>query len=292
MHRRLGMGLSTAMAVALAAPAWAREAPVPAATPDVAVAPATATTASVEPPPGMAMVEVDGRVVMEPVAPEGGEPPAANPGPGAARAEELLSGDTLGGMYSNLAPYGDWYISEIYGAVWRPSPAAVGPMFTPFVSGGHWVHTNDGYSFESVWDWGGVVFHYGTWVRDPDLGWAWLPSPVRVLFGASAVAGAAPPPSSLRVRRIIHPAGIEIASMMAPAAWSPETPPAYQAPRWPSSSNETSPAPLPTHAAGPPVPAPRFGMGGWARPGMPPRGGPAPYVVPRANPALVNTVRR
>lgn len=79
------------------------------------------------------------------------------------------------GFDAALSPYGDFIVVAKLGRVWRPRLAVVGPGFVPYVSGGRWVLTSEGWVFESRWDFGWAVFHYGQWVELPDIGWAWFP---------------------------------------------------------------------------------------------------------------------
>ncbi|MBI5501950.1 MAG: hypothetical protein HY907_17025 [Deltaproteobacteria bacterium] len=74
-----------------------------------------------------------------------------------------------------LAPHGRWHEVDDAGAVWRPDEAVVGADFVPYLSGGRWVETPLGRQFESSWPWGLIVFHYGSWYREPSLGWVWKP---------------------------------------------------------------------------------------------------------------------
>ncbi|MBI5488366.1 MAG: hypothetical protein HY905_13620 [Deltaproteobacteria bacterium] len=74
-----------------------------------------------------------------------------------------------------LAPHGSWHEVAEAGSVWRPDDSVVGTDFVPYLSGGRWVETPLGRQFESAWSWGRIVFHYGSWFRDPSLGWVWKP---------------------------------------------------------------------------------------------------------------------
>lgn len=74
-----------------------------------------------------------------------------------------------------LAPNGEWIVIARYGRVWVPKAALVGESFRPYVTAGHWVSTNSGWSFESDWDWGWLPFHYGRWFLDTSYGWVWVP---------------------------------------------------------------------------------------------------------------------
>lgn len=74
-----------------------------------------------------------------------------------------------------LSPSGEWFVVAPYGRVWRPSPTVVGVGFEPYATGGQWVYTNYGWSFEATWEWSWVAFHYGRWVVVPGQGWVWVP---------------------------------------------------------------------------------------------------------------------
>ncbi len=76
---------------------------------------------------------------------------------------------------AQLNRQGEWLVVRPYGRVWHPHPRLVGPAFVPYLSGGHWTHGKDGWSFESDWAWLALTFHYGRWFMGQDLGWVWLP---------------------------------------------------------------------------------------------------------------------
>ena len=75
-----------------------------------------------------------------------------------------------------LSPYGEWVYAENVGRVWRPAVNVVGEDFEPYQSGGHWVYSDEGWMFESDYDWGWAPFHYGRWYREPRFGWVWAPA--------------------------------------------------------------------------------------------------------------------
>ena len=90
-------------------------------------------------------------------------------------------------FYDQLSPYGDWIYSSDYGYVWRPyfdNPAS----FRPYSSGGNWVYTSYGWTWNSNYDWGWATFHYGRWDFDNYLGWTWIPgtewAPAWVTWGS------------------------------------------------------------------------------------------------------------
>lgn len=75
-------------------------------------------------------------------------------------------------FYNTLAPYGQWITYGDYGDVWVPN---VGPDFRPYLTDGHWVYTDLGWTWASDYPWGWATFHYGRWFYDNQLGWAWIP---------------------------------------------------------------------------------------------------------------------
>lgn len=89
-------------------------------------------------------------------------------------------------FYSNLSPHGHWHVSAGYGRVWQPDVYA--PGWNPYLDG-HWVYTDVGWTWVSDYAWGGIPYHYGTWVMDPALGWVWVPgyvwAPAWVVFRTS-----------------------------------------------------------------------------------------------------------
>ncbi|MGA9525007.1 MAG: DUF6600 domain-containing protein, partial [Myxococcaceae bacterium] len=73
-----------------------------------------------------------------------------------------------------LAPWGQWlYLDGV--RVWRPYSSVVGRDFVPYATGGRWVYTDYGWTFDSRWEWGWATFHYGWWVLSPVYGWVWVP---------------------------------------------------------------------------------------------------------------------
>ena len=84
-----------------------------------------------------------------------------------------------------LAPYGRWVDMPHWGWCWRPSAEVVGIGFRPYVTGGRWVYTSDGWTFDTKWAWGWAAFHYGRWFYEEGNGWLWLPG---FAWGASWVS--------------------------------------------------------------------------------------------------------
>jgi hypothetical protein len=90
---------------------------------------------------------------------------------------------SFGFFYSNLSPHGSWFVSASHGRVWRPHLYAHG--WHPYYDG-RWAYTDLGWCWVSDYPWGGIPYHYGTWVFDPVLGWVWVPgyvwAPAWVVF--------------------------------------------------------------------------------------------------------------
>lgn len=75
-------------------------------------------------------------------------------------------------FYDALSPYGQWINNPDYGYVWMPS---VAPDFSPYGSNGHWVYTDEGWTWDSDYPWGWAAFHYGRWFFEDGYGWMWIP---------------------------------------------------------------------------------------------------------------------
>ena len=78
-------------------------------------------------------------------------------------------------FYDDLSPYGQWVNDPDYGYVWAPSVAS---DFSPYSSDGHWVLTDEGWTWVSDYPWGWAPFHYGRWNFNPAFGWIWIPDTV------------------------------------------------------------------------------------------------------------------
>ncbi|MCX6570155.1 MAG: cell envelope integrity protein TolA [Candidatus Aminicenantes bacterium] len=112
--------------------------------------------------------------------------------------------------YNYLAPYGNWVNMDPYGYVW--TPRHMGYQWRPY-SDGHWVMTDDGWTWIANEEWGSIPFHYGRWGYDDGFGWYWVPGTV---WGPAWVswrwsdqyAGWAPLPPGVEFR-----AGMDFASL-------------------------------------------------------------------------------
>jgi len=78
----------------------------------------------------------------------------------------------VGYFYEYLSPYGNWVSLSPWGFVW--CPAGVGFGWQPY-SYGQWLWTDDGWFWDSSYEWGWAPFHYGRWGWDDGLGWFWVP---------------------------------------------------------------------------------------------------------------------
>ncbi|HEY0514633.1 MAG TPA: DUF6600 domain-containing protein [Thermoanaerobaculia bacterium] len=87
-------------------------------------------------------------------------------GPGGRAAVDL------GFFYDDLASYGNWIQRPSYGWVWTPQDAAA--SWRPYQDG-HWVWTDQGWTWVTDEPYGWATYHYGRWYDDPEIGWAWVP---------------------------------------------------------------------------------------------------------------------
>ena len=75
-------------------------------------------------------------------------------------------------FYDQLSPYGQWIEYSNYGYVWIPD---AGSDFVPYSTNGHWILTDDGWAWDSDYNWGWAAFHYGRWSFSDSFGWFWIP---------------------------------------------------------------------------------------------------------------------
>ncbi len=90
-------------------------------------------------------------------------PPAPAPAPEAA---VVPATPTLEYFREQLTPYGQWVEVPGAGLCWQP---AVAPGWRPYYDGGHWLHTDEGWYWQSDYPWGDISFHYGRWSYMPEL---------------------------------------------------------------------------------------------------------------------------
>jgi hypothetical protein len=75
-------------------------------------------------------------------------------------------------FYDSLGSQGTWIQSSDYGYVWQPE--VTDPDWAPYTEG-HWVYTDDGWTWVSDEPWGWATYHYGRWVNLDGTGWCWVP---------------------------------------------------------------------------------------------------------------------
>jgi hypothetical protein len=98
-----------------------------------------------------------------------------------------------------LKPYGEWVELGGFGRCWKP--AGVGERWSPYTIGS-WAYSKFGWTWVSEEDFGGIVYHYGRWVRIRDSGWCWVPdlewaaSWVSWRYGTDLVGWAPLPPKA------------------------------------------------------------------------------------------------
>ena len=130
---------------------------------------ATATVAA----PAPAAPPAAPAVVTPPLAPAPNAvvaPPVAS-APAAPDAAAAPSFDTF---QAELSPYGNWVQVPGYGLCWQPAQAVADPLWRPYLDGGYWSYTDDGWYWQSDYPWGSVAFHYGRWFRLGGI-WTWAP---------------------------------------------------------------------------------------------------------------------
>jgi hypothetical protein len=104
----------------------------------------------------------------------------------------------VGFFYDDLAPYGNWVDRPSHGWCWVPHHRQA--AWRPYKYG-HWVDTDEGWTWISDEPYGWATYHYGRWYLDPDYGWEWIPgnqwAPAWVSFqeGNDYVGWAPLPPS-------------------------------------------------------------------------------------------------
>jgi hypothetical protein len=125
----------------------------------------------------------------------------------------------VGFFYDDLAPYGNWVQRPSYGWVWRPQ--AVTSSWRPYQRG-HWVQTEDGWTWISSEPYGWATYHYGRWYLDPEYGWEWVPgnewAPAWVSWQEGGdYVGWAPLPPSVEFRGGFG--GVDFAAAITPESY-------------------------------------------------------------------------
>jgi uncharacterized membrane protein YgcG len=112
-----------------------------------------------------------------PPPPDNGAPPAMDNGDNGAPAPDDANGApddnaSFQTFYDSLGSQGTWIQSSDYGYVWQPQ--VTDPDWAPYTEG-HWVYTDDGWTWVSDEPWGWATYHYGRWVNLNGTGWCWVP---------------------------------------------------------------------------------------------------------------------
>lgn len=89
-------------------------------------------------------------------------------------AETAAPAVTLESFKVQLASAGSWIQVPGVGLCWQPTVVNTTPGWRPYFDHGHWVYTDAGWSWESDYAWGNIVFHYGRWTRFHGH-WVWKP---------------------------------------------------------------------------------------------------------------------
>ena len=81
---------------------------------------------------------------------------------------------SLAGFQSQLSSSGSWVDVPGVGLCWQPTIALNDPDWRPYFDHGHWLYTDAGWSWQSDYTWGSIVFHYGRW-HHFNSHWVWMP---------------------------------------------------------------------------------------------------------------------
>jgi hypothetical protein len=126
--------------------------------------------------------------------------PDTGPAPTADQPTGPTAPITFQTFYDALEPMGTWINTSDYGYVWQPT--VNDPDWAPYTNG-HWVYSDDGWTWASDEPWGWATYHYGRWINLQNIGWVWVPgytwAPAWVSwrYGDGYVAWAPLPPDSL-----------------------------------------------------------------------------------------------
>lgn len=81
---------------------------------------------------------------------------------------------SLESFQAQLAPSGSWLQVPGLGLCWQPTITVSDPNWRPYFDHGHWIYTDAGWSWQSDYTWGNIVFHYGRW-HHFNAHWVWVP---------------------------------------------------------------------------------------------------------------------
>jgi len=80
-------------------------------------------------------------------------------------------------FYNALSPYGSWIYLEGSGWCWQPNEVRTASNWQPYCDNGQWLYCDDGWYWQSGYNWGWAPFHYGRWWQ-ASCGWVWFPDTV------------------------------------------------------------------------------------------------------------------
>lgn len=80
-------------------------------------------------------------------------------------------------FYDELRPYGTWIYLQGYGWCWQPNQVRTVANWQPYRDDGNWLYCDDGWYWQSSYNWGWAPFHYGRWWQ-ASCGWVWFPDTV------------------------------------------------------------------------------------------------------------------
>jgi hypothetical protein len=98
-----------------------------------------------------------------------GDQGAPPPGQGDQGDDQGTSFQTF---YDQLGDQGTWVQTDDYGYVFQPNVSD--PNWAPYTDG-HWVYTDQGWTWVSDEPWGWATYHYGRWANIDGTGWVWVP---------------------------------------------------------------------------------------------------------------------
>jgi len=97
-------------------------------------------------------------------------PPPPPPDQGGGDQDD--QGTSFQTFYDQLGSQGNWVQTDNYGYVFQPNVSD--PNWAPYTDG-HWVYTDQGWTWVSDEPWGWATYHYGRWANIDGTGWVWVP---------------------------------------------------------------------------------------------------------------------
>jgi hypothetical protein len=99
----------------------------------------------------------------------GGPAEQGAPGDGGDQGDQ---GASFQNFYDQLGDQGQWVQTDDYGYAFQPNVSD--PNWAPYTNG-HWVYTDQGWTWVSDEPWGWATYHYGRWANIDGTGWVWIP---------------------------------------------------------------------------------------------------------------------